>query len=73
MEAAYGIFESKSADKNSFIVERVTGVPESGMPALGKLIAQEAAQWDGHKPQGARIVLSKGGVPVSRIVLENRG
>jgi len=51
----------------------VTGVPESGMPALGKLIAQEAAQWDGHKPQGARIVLSKGGVPVSRIVLENRG
>ena len=55
------------------IVARVTGVPESGTPALGALIARGAAQWDGNKPQGAHIVLSKGGNPVSRIVLEDRG
>ena len=55
------------------IVARVTGVPESTAPALGKLIAQGAAQWDGGKPRGAHIVLSQGGNPVSRIVLEDRG
>ena len=55
------------------VVARVTGVPESGTPVLGELIARGAAQWDGHKPQGAHIVLSKGGIPVSRIVLEDRG
>ncbi|MDA8260412.1 MAG: type II toxin-antitoxin system prevent-host-death family antitoxin [Betaproteobacteria bacterium] len=55
------------------VVARVTGVPESGTPALGELIARGAAQWDGNKPQGAHIVLSKGGTPVSRIVLEDRG
>jgi prevent-host-death family protein len=55
------------------VVARVTGVPESGMPALGELIARGVAQWDGDKPQGAHIVLSKGGSPISRIVLEDRG
>lgn len=28
---------------------------------------------DGNKPQGAHIVLSQGGMPVSRLVLEDRG
>jgi prevent-host-death family protein len=55
------------------VVARVTGVPESGTPALGELVARGAAQWDGHKPRGAHIVLSKGGIQVSRIVLEDRG
>jgi len=55
------------------VIARVTGVPESGTPALDELIARGAAQWDGNKPQGAHIVLSKGGIPVSRIVLEDRG
>lgn len=55
------------------VVARVTGVPETGTPALGELIARGAAQWDGNKPQGAHIVLSKGGIPVSRIVLDDRG
>ncbi len=55
------------------IVARVTGVPETGTPALGGLIARGVAQWDGSKPQGAHIVLSQGGNHVSRIVLEDRG
>jgi hypothetical protein len=55
------------------VVARVTGIPESGTPALGELIAKGAAQGDGNKPQGAHIVLSKGGTPVSRIVLDDRG
>lgn len=55
------------------VVARVTGVPEPAMPVLGALIARGAAQWDGNKPQGAHIVLSHGGIPVSRIVLEDRG
>lgn len=55
------------------VIARVTGIPESDMPALDALIAQGAAHWNGNKPQGAHIVLSKGGPPVSRIVLEDRG
>jgi prevent-host-death family protein len=55
------------------VVARVTGVPESGTPALSDLIVRGAAQWDGNKPQGAHIALSKGGSSVSRIVLEDRG
>jgi prevent-host-death family protein len=55
------------------VVARVTGVPESGTPALAALIARGAAQWDGLKPQGARIALTPGGTPVSRLVLEDRG
>ena len=55
------------------IVARVIGVPESSTSALGELIARGAAQWDGNKPQGAHIVLSTDGNPVSRIVLEDRG
>jgi prevent-host-death family protein len=55
------------------VVARVTGVPESGTPALGELIARGAAQWDGQKPQGAHIALSQGGKPVSTLVLEDRG
>lgn len=55
------------------VVARMTGVPESDTPALGNLIARGAAQWDGNKPQGAHIALSKGGSPMSRIVLEDRG
>ena len=55
------------------VVARVTGVPESGTTALGELIAQGAAQWAGGKPQGAHVVLSNGGIPVSRIVMEDRG
>lgn len=55
------------------VVARVTGVPDTGSPALGELIAKGAAQWDGNKPQGAHIALSKGGTPVSHLVLEDRG
>lgn len=55
------------------VVARVTGVPESGSPTLGNLIARGAAQWDGNKPQGAHIALSQGGNPLSRIVVEDRG
>lgn len=55
------------------VIRRVTGVPESGTPTLGELIAKGAAQWDGNKPRGAHIVLSKGGSPVSSIVLDDRG
>lgn len=55
------------------VVARVTGVPEFAAPALASLLAQGAAQWDGQKPQGASISLSKGGNPVSRIVIEDRG
>ena len=54
------------------VVARVIGVPESSTSALGEMIARSSAQWDGNKPQGAHIVLSKGGTPVSRIVLEDR-
>ena len=55
------------------VVAHVIGVPESSTSALGELIARGAAQWYGNKPQGAHIVLSKGGIPVSRIVREDRG
>jgi len=48
------------------------GVPESSTSALGELIARGAAQWDGTKPQGAHIVLSKGEIRLSRIILEDR-
>ena len=43
------------------------------MPILGALIARGVAQWDGGKPQGAHITLTQGGIPVSLIVLEDRG
>jgi antitoxin (DNA-binding transcriptional repressor) of toxin-antitoxin stability system len=33
------------------VIRRVTGVPESGTPALGELIAKGAAQWDDNKPR----------------------
>ena len=55
------------------VVARVTGVSESGPPSLSDLVARGAAQWDGKKPAGARIVLSQGGHPVSRLVVEDRG
>ena len=55
------------------LVARVTGVPKSATPVLGALIARGAAQWDGGKPQGAHIALSHDGIPVSRMVLEDRG
>ena len=54
------------------VVARMIGVPESSTSALGELIARGAAQWDGTKPQGAHIVLSKGEIRLSRIILEDR-
>ncbi len=36
-----------------------------------RVVARGTAQWDSNKPQGARIVLSQGGKPVSHIVPED--
>ena len=55
------------------VVARVTGIPESSTPALGEMIARGAAEWDGRKPLGAHIALSRSGDSVSRIVLDDRG
>ena len=54
------------------VVARINGVPESTPNSVRTMIAQGAAQWDGGKPRGAHIVLSEGGSPVSRIVLQDR-
>ncbi len=54
-------------------VARVIGVPQTGGASLETLIATGAARWSGGKPRGAHIELAATGVPLSRIVQEERG
>ncbi|MGZ3238865.1 MAG: type II toxin-antitoxin system Phd/YefM family antitoxin [Burkholderiaceae bacterium] len=55
------------------VVARVIGVPHTEREDLTRLLATGAATWLGGKPQGASLVLSVSGKPVSTIVLDDRG
>lgn len=70
-EARQGrVFEITSHRK---VVARVTGVPAEAEQGIARLISSGEAVWDGSKPRGDLIELSKGGKPVSALVLEDRG
>jgi len=55
------------------VVARVTGVPAEAERGIAGLIASGEAVWDGGKPRGDHIKLTKGGESVSALVLEDRG
>ena len=54
-------------------IARIIGIPAVGDTGLRRLVGQGAVSWRGGKPGFApSLVLSKGGTPVSRIVLDDR-
>ena len=69
-KAAHGAIEVTSHRK---VVARVTGVPPEAGEGLARLIASGAVSWNGGKPAGAAIRLSKRGRSVSEMVLQDRG
>ena len=65
-----GVIEVTS---HSRVVARVTGVPPEAGEGIARLIAKGAIAWQGGKPEGAAIRMTKGGKSVSEMVLEDRG
>jgi prevent-host-death family protein len=55
------------------VVARIIGVPQLGSEGLDRLLTSGAASWNGGKPKGAALKLSKGGKSLSDIVIEDRG
>ena len=55
------------------VVARLVGVPAADSTGLSNLLAAGMASWQGGKPAGAELRLQKQGVPVSAMVLEDRG
>ena len=55
------------------VVARLIGVPAAESVGLSCLLAAGAATWQGGKPAGAEFRLQAQGVPVSAMVLEDRG
>lgn len=55
------------------VVARLIGVPATENAGLSNLLAAGAATWQGGKPAGAEFRLQAQGVPVSAMVLEDRG
>jgi prevent-host-death family protein len=55
------------------VVARVTGVPQAASTGVSRLLAAGVATWQGGKPKGAGIGLRASGMPVSAMVLEDRG
>ena len=54
-------------------IARIVGIPAQGGPGMGELVAQGALTWSGGKPLLAPpLTLAAQGIPVSRIVLEER-
>jgi antitoxin (DNA-binding transcriptional repressor) of toxin-antitoxin stability system len=55
------------------VVAHLIGVPVDVSAGLSCLLATGAATWQGGKPAGAEFCLQAQGVPVSAMVLEDRG
>ena len=55
------------------VVARLIGVPVAESAGLSCLLAAGTATWQGGKPAGAELRLQGQGVPVSAMVLEDRG
>jgi prevent-host-death family protein len=54
-------------------VARIVGIPEAGDDGLRRLVGSGDVSWSGRKPVfQPPLDLGPGGVPVSRIVLEDR-
>ena len=69
-KATRGAIEVTSHKK---VVARVTGVPPEAGAGIARLIASGAVSWNGGKPSGAAIRLTKQGRSLSETVLEDRG
>lgn len=54
-------------------VARIIGVAATADEGLARLLAGGAATWSGGKPSGASLRLNAKGMPVSQMVLEDRG
>jgi antitoxin (DNA-binding transcriptional repressor) of toxin-antitoxin stability system len=55
------------------VVARLIGVPAAESSGLSCLLAAGKASWQGGKPAGAGLRLQTQGMPVSAMVLEDRG
>ena len=55
------------------VVARLIGVPAIDSTGLSCLLATGNASWQGGKPAGAEFRLLAQGMPVSTLVLEDRG
>lgn len=55
------------------VVARLIGVPATESVGLSCLLATGVATWKGGKPAGAEFRLQVQGIPVSAMVLEDRG
>ena len=54
-------------------IARIVGIPAQGDAGMRQLAANGAITWKGGKPRHtAPLSLSKGGTPVSRMVIEDR-
>ncbi|MFH1021656.1 MAG: type II toxin-antitoxin system prevent-host-death family antitoxin [Pseudomonadota bacterium] len=65
--------ESIELTSHRRVVALITGVPKTTDQGIAKLLASGAASWNGGKPGGASLELDPRGIPVSQIVLEDRG
>lgn len=65
--------ESIELTSHRKVVALITGVPKTTDQGIAKLLASGAASWKGGKPGGARLELDHHGIPVSQIVIEDRG
>jgi prevent-host-death family protein len=55
------------------VVARLIGVPAVDSSGLSCLLAAGMATWQGGKPEGAELHIKAQGMPVSLMVLEDRG
>ena len=55
------------------VVARLIGVPAADSTGLSCLLVAGMASWQGGKPAGAELRLQAQGVPISAMVLEDRG
>lgn len=55
------------------VVARLVGVPVAESVGVSRLLTAGLATWQGGKPAGAELRLHALGVPVSELVLEDRG
>jgi len=54
-------------------IARITGVPDPQDDGLSRLLAAGEAHWQGGKPVGADVRISGEGMPLSEIVMRDRG
>lgn len=55
------------------VIARIQGVPEAAPTSVAELVASGAANWQGGKPQGAEVVLSRAGNSLAEQVMRDRG